>query len=115
MMKLVIVAAGILFMSGCYYHKEELLYPDSLNCTTTPARFSTDIAPLIQSRCAISGCHAAGSTNGPGPLTSYTLIKNAAPEIKAAVVSRFMPKTGTLSQLEIKKISCWVDAGAPEN
>lgn len=113
--KFVVVAAGIVFLSGCYYDKEEVLYPDSLSCTTVPAKFSTDIGPLIQTRCAISGCHAAGSTNGPGPLTSYTLIKNAAPEIKVAVVSRFMPRIGTLTPLEIKKISCWVDSGAPEN
>ena len=113
--KLLYVLTGIIVVSGCYYDKEELLYPDGINCATVPARFSADVNPIIQSRCAISGCHAAGSTNGRGPLTSYDLIKNAAVEIKAAVVSKFMPQGSSLTPIEIKTISCWVDAGAPNN
>ena|SRR5436190_20621980 len=49
--------------------------------------FATDVNPIIQSTCAISGCHAAGSFNGPGPLTSYAQI--------SAIVLRF----GRLSQM----------------
>lgn len=113
--KLLFIICGIVFFSSCYYDKEEVLYPDGLNCGTVPARFTTNVSPIIQTRCAIAGCHAAGSTNGVGPLTNYTLIKNAAVQIKAAVISGFMPQNSTLSAVEIKTISCWVDAGAPEN
>ena len=113
--KILFVITGIVFFSSCYYDKEEVLYPDGLNCGTVPARFAANVSPIIQTRCAVADCHAAGSTNGVGPLTNYTLIKNAAQQIKAAVVSGFMPQNSTLTAVEIKTISCWVDAGAPEN
>ena len=113
--KLTCVLSGILILSSCYYDKEDLLYPDGINCSTVPARFATDVNPIIQTRCAIAGCHAAGTSNGVGPLTSYDLIKNAAVEIKVAVETRFMPQGSSLSQLEIKTISCWVDSGARNN
>ncbi len=113
--KILYLLAGIIVFTGCYYDKEEILYPDGINCSTVPARFATDVNPIIQTRCAVAGCHAAGSTNGRGPLTSYDLIKNAAVEIKSAVVSGFMPQGSSLTPAEIKAISCWVDAGAPNN
>jgi hypothetical protein len=113
--KIISIVAGIIIFSSCYYDKEEVLYPDGLNCGTVPALFANNVNPIIQTRCAVPGCHAAGSTNGVGPLTSYTLIKNAAVQIKAAVVSGFMPRNSTLTPVEIKTISCWVDAGAPDN
>ena len=105
----------IIVLSGCYYDKEEILYPDGLNCGNVPAKFATDINTIIQTRCAIAGCHAAGSTNGVGPLTSYELISSHAVEIKSAVVSGFMPQGSSLTPVQIKAISCWVDSGAPNN
>lgn len=111
----VIVLGCVLLLNGCYYDKEELLYPGDANCSTANSGFSSVIKPLIETRCAISGCHAAGSTNGPGPLTSYDLIKDAAIEIKSAVVSGFMPQNSTLTAAEKKAVSCWVDLGAQNN
>jgi hypothetical protein len=113
--KIFYILTGIIVFSSCYYDKEEMLYPDGLNCATVPSQFAANVNPLIQTRCAVAGCHAAGSTNGVGPLTSYTLIKNAAVQIKSAVVSGFMPRNSALTPVEIKTISCWVDAGAPNN
>ena len=113
--KITIVLVGFFLLGGCYYDKEDLLYPDAANCTSLNSSFAVNVAPLIQSRCAVSGCHDAASTNGPGPLTSYGQIKNAAVQIKSAVVSRFMPENSSLNLSEIKTISCWVDAGAKDN
>ena len=86
--------------------------PASLSCDGVNAKFS-QVSPIIQNSCATgSGCHGNGSTNGPGPLTNFDLIKNAAFSIKSAVVSGRMPKGGSLSAADIKIISCWVDGGA---
>jgi hypothetical protein len=104
----------ILLFNSCYNDKEEILYPGA-TCDGVSTSFSVNVAPIIQTNCAVSGCHATGSTNGPGPLTSYTQIKNAAVQIKQAVVSRFMPQGSSLTNAQIKTISCWVDAGAPNN
>lgn len=109
-----VLTGSILLFYGCYNDKEEILY-GSTSCDGVSTSFATNVFPIIQSNCAIPTCHAAGSTNGPGPLTTYAQIKNVAVEIKSAVVSRFMPMDGSLTASQIKTISCWVDSGAPNN
>jgi hypothetical protein len=109
-----VLAGGMLLFYGCYNDKEEILYGAS-SCDGVNASFAADVMPIIQSRCAKPDCHASGSSNGPGALTSYTEIKNAATQIKSAVVTRFMPKDGSLTTSQIKSISCWVDSGTPNN
>lgn len=110
-----VLTGSMLLFYGCYNDKEELLYGGGNSCEGVSTSFATNVNPIIQSSCAIPDCHAAGSTNGPGPLTTYAQIKNVAVDIKSAVVSRFMPKTGSLTDSQIKTISCWVDSGAPNN
>lgn len=84
------------------------------DCTGVNAKFAADVLPIIQSQC--QGCHGAGSTNGPGALTTHAQISAAASRIKAAVVAGTMPKgSGPLPANQIKLISCWVDSGAPNN
>ena len=109
-----VLAGGMLLLYGCYNDKEEILY-GATTCDGVNSSFAANVAPLIQSSCAKPDCHAAGSSNGPGALTTYTQIKNAAVEIKSAVVSRFMPMEGSLTPRQIKAISSWVDSGAPNN
>jgi hypothetical protein len=88
----------------------------NLDCNTvTNKAFAADISPVIQSSCAISGCHASGSTNGPGQLTNYTEIFSARASIRSAVASGRMPQTGSLSTSQKNAILCWVDSGAPNN
>lgn len=109
-----VLTGVVLLFYSCYNDKEEILY-GAITCDGANTSFAVNVFPIIQTNCAITGCHATGSTNGPGPLTSFTEIKNAAVPIKSAVVSRFMPKNGSLTTSQIKTISCWVDAGAPNN
>lgn len=85
------------------------------DCTTTKS-FSTDVSPIIQTSCAVNaGCHASGSTNGPGPLTNYAQVFSARTSIKAAVASGLMPRNSTLSASQKNAIICWIDSGAPNN
>ena len=89
--------------------------------TTSPAActgsktFSSDVAPIIQSVCATSGCHDASSANGPGPLTTYQQVFNARTQIRSAVSTGLMPKNGTLTADQKAAILCWIDAGATNN
>jgi hypothetical protein len=88
----------------------------TVDCNTVSNKaFAADVNPIIQSTCAISGCHASGSTNGPGALTSYTEIFNARTNIRSAVSSGRMPQTGSLSTSQKNSIICWIDGGAPNN
>ena len=106
------------FFSGCYYDKEELLYGGNgtINCTTIPAKFSTDVKPIIQNKCAIAGCHNAASASGGAVLETYTQIAAQAARInQRCVVEKNMPTTGPLPPAEIAAIKCWIDSGAPNN
>src|SRR5687768_8022023 len=112
--------ASILFfivlvsVSGCYYDKEELLYPNGNDCSGVAATYSGTIQGIIQTSCALgSTCHGAGSTNGPGQFTNYDEVKAAAAQVRSSVVSGIMPKGMTLPAEDIKAIRCWVDGGAP--
>ena len=90
--------------------------PPATSCASVPAKFSTDVSEIIQSSCAFtSGCHGNGSRNGPGALTTFNQIKNAAAIIKSEVVSKRMPLGGSLTNSQIQSISCWVDNGALNN
>ena len=112
----VVFTLAVLFgLGGCYYDKEEVLYPGTSECQLN-ARFGANVFPIIQSKCATSpDCHASGSTNSAGPLTSYPLIHNLAAVIHGQVQSGLMPKTGSLTPTERQTILCWIDAGAQDN
>lgn len=121
MNKPVSLIAGLilLFTVSCSSKKEDPINngggSGGSDCSGVNAKFTADVLPIIQANCQTSGCHDASSTNGPGPLTSYDKIKNASANIRTAVVSRTMPKGGSLSAAQIKAIVCWIDSGSPNN
>lgn len=88
----------------------------SVDCATvTNKAFAANVSPLIQSSCATAGCHAAGSSNGPGALTTYSQISGNAASIRSAVSSGRMPQGSTLSTAQKNSIICWIDSGSPNN
>ncbi len=87
----------------------------TVDCSTAAKSFAADVSPIVSTKCAISGCHDAGSTNGPGPLITYGQISAAKSTIRAAVSSGQMPKTGSLTTAQKNSITCWVDAGGLNN
>ncbi len=84
-----------------------------IDCGTV--KFSSNILPLITAKCATAGCHAAGSSNGPGALTNYNQIFTSRTQVANAINSNRMPPGGPLSSGEKLQLSCWIDAGAPNN
>ncbi len=85
------------------------------NCTGAAVQFTANVLPIFQSSCAASGCHNAGSQNGPGALTNHAEISGAQAQIRDAVLKGRMPKTGSLTTAQKNSIICWVDAGALNN
>ena len=77
--------------------------------------FAANVKPIFQAKCGISGCHAAFSLNGPGPLINYGQISGAAASIRVAVSNGTMPRGGSLTTAEKNSIICWIDSGAPDN
>jgi hypothetical protein len=86
------------------------------DCNGTQKSFTNDISPIVQSTCAInSGCHASGSSNGPGALTNYQQVFNARAAIRIVVANGSMPQNGSLSTSQKNSILCWIDNGATNN
>jgi hypothetical protein len=110
---LAIFCLFVVLGSGCT--KDEDPPNNTIDCNI-PKNFSVNVNPIIQTTCASDiNCHAAGSFNGPGALTSYQQIFNARVGIRTAVISRFMPQNSSLTTAQINTIVCWIDNGAPNN
>lgn len=109
------VSMGVLALHGCYYDNEEELYPNNF-CDTANVTFNATIFPLIQSSCAIPGCHVTGaqSPNLSQAAEVLSIANNG--NLKARVVlNKTMPPSGALPACDRAAIQSWLDAGAPNN
>jgi uncharacterized membrane protein len=113
-----IISIAAVTISGCYYDKGDLLYhlAATNDCSTVNAKFSADVAPLMLSKCATSGCHDAGTAAGGTVLETYTQIATKAARIKQrCIVEKTMPSGTPLSATEIAALTCWISSGTPNN
>ncbi|MEO6904194.1 MAG: choice-of-anchor J domain-containing protein [Bacteroidia bacterium] len=81
--------------------------------------YSKDIAPIIKDHCATSGCHAPNGS-GPSDYSTFDAIKSDADngELKKRMIDgnpSFMPSSGKLDEAMLSKVTCWLNAGAPNN
>ena len=108
--------------TGCYYDKEELLYPVA-NCDTAGITYSTTVTGILRTNCYVCHTTASANANGGGiQLDSYTKLKvyvdngKLMGSINHASGYSAMPKNATkLNSCDITKIQAWVNAGAPNN
>lgn len=116
MNKYIIGAMAIwLLAPACYYHKEELLYPGSINCNGISPSYATGVLPIIQTKCSIAGCHDAASVNTGGPFTTLEQVRARASSIRSQVLSGAMPQNSSLTVEQLRLIVCWIDSGTPNN
>jgi hypothetical protein len=88
----------------------------TVDCSGAAKSFATDVNPIVQSSCATSlSCHASGSSNGPGALTTFQQVFNARIAIRSAVANGTMPQNASLSASQKNTILCWIDNGATSN
>jgi hypothetical protein len=117
-MKKTIVALFLLsvLISSCYYDNVEELYPNAGACETENLGFQSHIFPLIQSNCAMAGCHSANASIGA--FVNYEGIKakvdNGSMEHRV-LVKKDMPPSQPLNECQRAQIKVWLDAGAPNN
>jgi hypothetical protein len=114
------VSALIVVAYGCVDH--DLPLPE-VNCTgVATISFSADVNPIIIKSCAIPGdgnCHNGGN----GPDLNWTVFQNFKDHAehvqdritRAPGAEGKMPKIGTISDVEIQTIYCWVEQGALQN
>ena len=85
--------------------------------------FSKDVLPILQEKC--QGCHRPGEI-GPMAFLTYDQVRPWAKAIKSDVIARKMPpwfadphygkfsNDRSLTETELKTVTAWVDAGAPQ-
>lgn len=127
-MKQIIIYAGIVFVMAigfmsCY---KDVILPDAAVNPDGPPQavsFATDIAPMVNTKCALAGCHVSG--NHKPYMTaggSYLQIVNG------GYVNTLIPKESILyikingemkeyipSATDRQKIYDWIRNGAPNN
>jgi uncharacterized membrane protein len=109
-----IVTCMTTLTAGCYYDKEELLYPGSaVDCSVVLATFSK-VQSIMTNRC--NTCHNARSAAGNTVLETYDQIKAKADRInQRVIVEKTMPPGAVLSTEEIALLKCWISSGTPNN
>ena len=78
--------------------------------------FLENIQPLVNLKCAVSGCHVQGFQ--PGDFTNYEVIKEKVTEGKLQRMVfelGIMPPVNKLSAEEMSLLKCWVENGAHYN
>ena len=106
-------------LSGCYYDKENELYPNVACGDTTNITYSRSIAPIMTANCNV--CHGAAIASGGVITDNYNDLSAVAQSgmLWGAVSwqGNPMPKgaTDTISICDRTKIKKWIDAGAPNN
>lgn len=112
--KITILVVLGLNLSACYYDKEETLYPNNFVVDTSAVSYSAKVKPIIDGKCATSGCHDATAA-GSVKLTSYAEVFAKKDRIKVrAIDQKDMPSSG-LSSSEISILQRWLDQGAQNN
>ncbi|MFY0591314.1 hypothetical protein [Roseivirga sp.] len=78
--------------------------------------FAADVLPILETRCATSGCHVAGG-NAPFAINGFSDAQPRAARFKVRVAGRTMPPAGAtaLTDAQINNIVAWVDGGAQDN
>jgi hypothetical protein len=122
-MKLIRLLTAVLPLAflawGCYYDKEESLYPQT-SCDTSNVTFSGTVQPILQSNC--SQCHNSVSPSSGIDLTSYDAVVAAVNtgRLLGAINHEtgyiWMPQNADkLGDCQITQITIWIGAGMPKN
>ena len=105
--------------TGCYYDKEEVLYPDTV-CDTANVTYSRSVVPILSSNCIT--CHGGNTPSAGIKLDAYADVKVQATNGRLwGAVSHStnyspMPKNAAkMSTCNLAKIKKWLDAGALNN
>jgi hypothetical protein len=112
-MRTLYLIALIIGLASCSKQRTE---DSTVDCSGPAKSYLSDVSTVLQTSCNDdSGCHGAGSNNGPGPLLTYEQVFNAKSAIRAAVVTGAMPLNGKLTAAQKNAILCWIENGAPNN
>lgn len=90
--------------------------PNTDECESVEATLSGNVIPIINTKCAVSGCHISGAQFPD--FTNKSNIISFSNGIRTNTHNGTMPPQSSgfsLSADELKRISCWVAGGALDN
>lgn len=111
--------ASMTFLAGCEY---EFIEPEYIPPPTDTVSFATDVMPIFNTSCNISGCHAAGAfAPDLSPANAYSNLQNgfintADPSsslIYTAIATGGMKSFTTAAEASV--VLGWIQQGALNN
>jgi hypothetical protein len=101
-----------------------IIIKDENNCRDTTTvlinsgiSFSASVKPIIDTNCAVTGCHVAGQQQIPNFQVTANILNNAS-SIRTNTSAKIMPPPDSgrsLTDEEIQILACWADDGGPNN
>lgn len=122
-MRKTILPLALILLTGCYFDKEDQLYPKPTGktCDTTGLTYAAHIKPIIDQYCATATCHDNVTQAYTYDMSKYEGVKLAVDgerllgAIRQETGFYAMPKgLPKLTDCEMAKITAWVNAGAPQ-
>lgn len=108
----------VLLTSFCTKDKGTVKVTEPVAAVKCEPTYNNGIKPLVLLKCATTGCHVK---NFPfGDFTGYGELKTRINSGKVTVLvfdQKLMPPANAakLTDVELEKLKCWIDNGAPEN
>jgi hypothetical protein len=112
------VCLGVILIQSCEYNDLPEPPPVTAECPE-PISFQNDVKPIIESSCALTGCHN-GDNGAERNWTVFTNFQTKRANVKDRInrppgTPGHMPAAGSITPAEIEIISCWVDQGGLNN
>ncbi|MEZ5046048.1 MAG: hypothetical protein R2831_03555 [Chitinophagaceae bacterium] len=114
--------AIIVINIACNKNSSTTDYVANAVCTGTTPTYTNDVASILNTSCALSGCHSAGSSQAGINLSDYSSAssqfknnsKNLASVHHASGVEAMPRNASKLSDTQISILDCWVKNGCPQ-
>lgn len=117
MLHRLLIISALLMATACVSDSEEDLVEMTEGQCATTVSFQSEINTIINTSCAIPGCHN-GDNGASRNWTIFSNVEDNAQALRARTTARTMPPPGsgvTITDEEIDLIACWVQQGAQNN
>jgi hypothetical protein len=88
-----------------------------VTCDTTDLTYTADIKAILNTNCALSGCHSETEAALQGSMHAFVAFGRILGAINHEEGFEAMPRpegSAKLDDCTIDKITAWIDAGTPE-
>lgn len=113
--------SAFLFLTGFISCEKADTNSVNYDCTSQTPTYANNVKAIIDSKCAFSGCHNAGTAAAGINLSDYANVSSQAEQdrfigsIEHLSGYSNMPRNGSqLSTAERQTIYCWIQTGKPQ-